>query len=66
MISVIVPTHNRKALLEKKLKALEQQTPLETIVVADGCTDDTLEFLRAYKPNYTLHILETPGKGAAF
>ncbi|MGL4610509.1 MAG: glycosyltransferase family 2 protein, partial [Trueperaceae bacterium] len=46
--------------------ALEQQTPLETIVVADGCTDDTLEFLRAYKPNYTLHILETPGKGAAF
>jgi glycosyltransferase involved in cell wall biosynthesis len=67
MISVIVPTHNRRTLLEKKLRALEAQAqPFEVIVIADGCTDDTLMFLRSYKPNFSLHVLETSGKGAAF
>jgi glycosyltransferase involved in cell wall biosynthesis len=67
MISVIVPTHNRRALLEKKLRALEfQAQPFEVIVVADGCTDDTLEFLQMYKPKYPFCFLETSGKGAAF
>jgi glycosyltransferase involved in cell wall biosynthesis len=66
MMSVIVPTHNRRKLLEKKLKALEVHNPSEVIVVADGCTDDTLELLRLYQPNYSLRFFETPGKGAAF
>jgi glycosyltransferase involved in cell wall biosynthesis len=67
MISVIVPTHNRRVLLEKKLRVLETQTqPFEVIVIADGCTDDTLKFLQTYKPSYSLRFLETPGKGAAF
>lgn len=67
MISVIVPTHNRRVLLEKKLRALESQArPFEVIVIADGCTDDTLTFLQSYTPSYPLHLLETPGKGAAF
>lgn len=67
MISVIVPTHNRRVLLEKKLHALESQAqPFEVIVIADGCTDDTLGFLQTYKPNYSLRFLETPSKGAAF
>lgn len=67
MLSVIVPTHNRRALLEKKLRALEaQQGEFEVIVVADGCTDDTLEFLRQYKSPYTLRFIEVqPGLGAA-
>jgi glycosyltransferase involved in cell wall biosynthesis len=67
MISVIVPTHNRRKLLEKKLKALEaQQQPFEVIVIADGCTDDTAAFLQTYKPTYDLSCLETPGKGVSF
>ncbi len=66
MISVIVPTHNRRELLEKKLKALEPQKPFEVIVVADGCTDETAKFLQTYQPHYLLRYLETPGKGAAF
>jgi glycosyltransferase involved in cell wall biosynthesis len=66
MISVIIPTHNRRHLLEKKLRALEIQNPSEVIVIADGCKDNTLEFLQDYKPAYNLRFLETPGKGAAF
>lgn len=67
MISVIVPTHNRRELLGKKLKALElQQQPFEVIVIADGCTDDTSSFLRNYQPSYTLRFLETPGRGVSF
>lgn len=67
MFSVIVPTHNRREALAKKLRALENQPgAFEVIVVADGCTDDTLEFLQQYKPPFALRFLEiTPGLGAA-
>lgn len=65
-ISVIVPTHNRRALLEKKLRALESQQPFEVIVVADGCTDDTMTFLKKYNPAYALRVLETPGRGVSY
>lgn len=72
MISVIVPTHNRRAALERKLRALEGQTgDFEVIVVADGCSDDTHPFLADYQPPYPLRTLETEasygqGKGAAY
>jgi glycosyltransferase involved in cell wall biosynthesis len=66
MMSVIIPTHNRRELLMKKLHALEVQNPSEVIVIADGCTDDTVKVLQLYSPNYSLRFLETPGKGAAF
>lgn len=72
MISVIVPTHNRRAALERKLRALEGQTgDFEVIVVADGCTDDTRKFLADYQPPYPLWPLETgagygQGQGAAY
>ncbi len=65
-ISVIVPTHNRRGLLEKKLIALESQQPFEVIVIADGCTDDTVTFLQSYESNYDLRFLETSGRGVSF
>lgn len=71
MISVIVPTHNRRALLEKKLRSLETQAgEFEVVVVADGCTDDTLLFLQDYHPPYPFQVLQTGegygrGSGAA-
>jgi GT2 family glycosyltransferase len=66
-ISVIIPTHNRRGLLERKLKALEgEMVPFEVIVVADGCTDDTLEFLETYRPPYRLRHLTAPDTFAAF
>jgi glycosyltransferase involved in cell wall biosynthesis len=65
-ISVIVPTHNRRALLERKLRALERELgDFEIIVVADGCADGTLEFLQNFGTKLNVQVLELPGLGAA-
>ncbi len=51
--SVVIPTYNRKPILEKCLRALEQQVwtaPVEgyeVVVVDDGSTDGTLDWLRS-------------------
>jgi GT2 family glycosyltransferase len=48
LISVILPTHNRRTLLVAALEALRRQTlsDYEVIVVADACTDGTAEAVR--------------------
>ena len=52
-VSVVIPTYNRRPILEKCLLALEQQqtsgTPVEryeVVVVDDGSTDGTPTWLR--------------------
>ncbi len=69
-VSVIVPTHNRLELLQRKMAALEAQDlepeRFEVVVVADGCTDGTLAWLGAYRPPFALTVLETPGRGPAY
>ncbi|XGV96510.1 MAG: glycosyltransferase family 2 protein [Leptolyngbya sp. BL-A-14] len=52
--SVVIPTYNRKPILEKCLKALEHQTfdasaiaGYEVVVVDDGSTDGTVDWLHA-------------------
>ena len=53
LISVVIPTYNRKPILEKCLKALSRQnlsadsvvTGYEIVLVDDGSTDGTLEWL---------------------
>lgn len=67
LVSVIIPTHNRRALLLRKLQALKGQgTDFEVVVVADGCTDGTVEALSAYPVPYPLKLLESEGRGAAY
>jgi glycosyltransferase involved in cell wall biosynthesis len=54
--SVVIPTYNRKPILEKCLKALENQqlrsnsvvTGYEVVLVDDGSTDGTLEWLESH------------------
>jgi glycosyltransferase involved in cell wall biosynthesis len=50
LVSVIIPTCNRRAMLEKCLDALRRQTypDYELIVVDDCSTDDTAQFLRDF------------------
>lgn len=68
-VSVIIPTHNRRPMLERALRALATQTfpatAFEVVVVADGCVDDTLGLLAAYQPAYRLVTLSQPASGAA-
>jgi glycosyltransferase involved in cell wall biosynthesis len=57
-LSVVIPTYNRRPILEKCLKALEQQrleaciSGYEVVVVDDGSTDDTVAWLQRDAPRY--------------
>lgn len=61
-VSVVIPTHNRWAVLQETLDALERQScrALEVIVVDDGSTDGTWENLQRHReqhPDLDLTIL---------
>lgn len=65
----MVPTHNRSRPLKRLLNGLANQSfPLsafEVIIVADGCTDDTVEMLQNFRPPYALLWVQQPSRGAA-
>lgn len=74
--SVVIPTYNRKLILEKCLKALEQQhltngsavSGYEVVLVDDGSTDGTLEWLQenaAHFPHVRSHTQDHLGPAAA-
>ncbi len=67
--SVIIATYNRCTLLGRTLPALlTQQFPVdeyEVIVVVDGSTDGTSEFLRGLGSHRNLRILEQENRGQA-
>jgi glycosyltransferase involved in cell wall biosynthesis len=58
MISVVIPTYNRKDELPLLLDALDKEVfprdKFEVIVVDDGSTDGTKEFLKSYSPLYNI------------
>ena len=51
-ISVIIPTYNRKHTLRRAIQSVEQQSlpPLEIIVVDDGSSDGTKEWIKKKYP----------------
>ena len=73
--SVVIPTYNRQPILEKCLRALENQTltdekvsRYEILVVDDGSTDRTLDWLAAHAkelPHVRLLAQEHQGPAAA-
>jgi GT2 family glycosyltransferase len=71
LISLIVPTFNRLPILRKCLAALEAQTvsrsDFEVIVIDDGSSDGSEEFLRDYRPSFQFRYLrqQNSGTGAA-
>jgi glycosyltransferase involved in cell wall biosynthesis len=69
-ISVVIPTFNRLARLQRVLEALSRQTldqrQFEVVVVSDGCTDGTDEYLSDTTPLSVVHARQdNAGPGAA-
>jgi glycosyltransferase involved in cell wall biosynthesis len=58
-ISVVIPTHNRLEVLVEVLQALENQEgapPFEVVVVDDGSSDGTGEWLRSRAASFRLDL----------
>jgi glycosyltransferase involved in cell wall biosynthesis len=70
-ISIIIPTYNRKEILQKNLNSVFQQSfkdSYEVIVVDDGSTDNTAEFLEELQKehkNFYYKLQENKGPGLA-
>ncbi|HEV8468124.1 MAG TPA: glycosyltransferase [Candidatus Limnocylindria bacterium] len=68
-MSVIVPSHNRRARLERLLIELERHHReagnLEVIVAVDGSNDGTVEMLSARRAPYPLRVIAQPRRGPA-
>lgn len=70
MISVIIPTYNRLSSLKNTIRSLLRQslplTKFEVIVVDDGSSDGTEEWMRAYTGGLNLiYIRHTTNRGTA-
>lgn len=69
LISVIIPTYNKVGHLELTLSCLgKQDLPsevYEVIVINDGSTDGTEDFLRRQKVDYNLRSFHQPNYGQA-
>lgn len=70
IISVVIPTHNRRQLLLNVLGALAEQdgivaSDVEAVVVVDGSDDGTVEELEKFKPPYRLVVLRQVHSGVA-
>ncbi|PSN18039.1 family 2 glycosyl transferase [filamentous cyanobacterium CCP5] len=70
--SVVIPTYNRKPILEKCLWAMERQrydvdqvTGYEIVVVDDGSTDGTVDWLKEAADFSHLRLLEQDHQGPA-
>lgn len=68
-VSVVIPTFNRRELLSRTLPTiLDQDFPAaeyEVVVVVDGSTDATAQFLQGVKTPVRLQVIEQPNGGPA-
>jgi glycosyltransferase involved in cell wall biosynthesis len=69
VISIIIPTHNRKDVLLETLQALDGQTlatsQFEVVIADDGSTDGTLETISRRMFSYSIYIYRQESRGAA-
>ncbi|HEY1662548.1 MAG TPA: glycosyltransferase [Verrucomicrobiae bacterium] len=64
-VSVMITTKNRAIDLQRTCQRLRQlnPSPLEVLITADGCTDDTIGVVKSEMPNARL-IVNPSGKGS--
>jgi hypothetical protein len=70
LVSVVIPTYNRAALVQETLCSIAAQSwrSIEIIVVDDGSTDDTYAALRRWQsahPSTSLRIIRQANRGPA-
>ncbi len=69
LLTVVVPTFNRKRILERTLPSLMEQTvprrEYEVVVVVDGSADGTLEMLRNRRDEPGLRTVSQKNRGLA-
>ncbi|HEX3233696.1 MAG TPA: glycosyltransferase [Gemmatimonadales bacterium] len=69
MLSVIVPTYNRRASVIRLLEALGRQRQitdaLEILVMVDGSSDDTVDVVRSRTWPFDVRVIEQPRQGQA-
>jgi glycosyltransferase involved in cell wall biosynthesis len=69
VVSVVIPTHQRRDELHRALLSLAEQTAppsaYEVVVSIDGSTDGTAEMLATLPVPYTLHVADGPQRGRA-
>jgi peptidoglycan/xylan/chitin deacetylase (PgdA/CDA1 family) len=68
-VSIVIPTYNRRVSLARTLDSIAAQnfptTEYEVIVVADGCTDSTEEYLQHFRPACGFRWLSQANLGPA-
>ena len=69
LVSVVLPTYNRLGRLKQVLAGLERQDyacgDFEVIVVSDGSTDGTHEYMRTLETSLRLRFITQANQGAA-
>jgi GT2 family glycosyltransferase len=69
LVSIVVPTFNRRERLQRLLLALEQlvssSPAFEVVVAVDGATDGSVEMLNSLHTTYPLRVFEQANQGPA-
>jgi GT2 family glycosyltransferase len=65
-VSIVIPTHDRCESLREVLSRLERQNgapPIQVIVVADGCTDETAAVVSAFSGSFDCRLITQASSG---
>ncbi len=64
-LSVIIPAHNEEAYIEKAIESIPDEEGIETIIVCNGCTDNTFRAVNESSKGKSVKIFNIPEKGVS-